>query len=465
MAISHNAVAKLMVVASVSVFIATLWFISNAPFKSQISLKTVTAAQNRVHRLPHVSDSLPPAQQREDRKSEKHILPVIAKATYKTSSLDEKMKLSGHRGEFKAEYAPAAHIPTADWIDEDEIRRPWVYPPRVQKVQRGKEKATLVMLARNKELYQVRESMRRLEDRFNHRFNYPWTFMNDIPFTKEFMEVTSSIASGPTEYVQIPREHWGIPEWVNGTLAREKMYEMGEAGILYGGSVSYRNMCRFFSGFFFRQKAMEKYDWYWRVEPGVNYFCDQFYDPFTWLRENNKTYGFTMVMYDYLATIPTLWKNADTFFKEHPSFVHPNNMHPFILEEKERDGKLYKDYNTCHFWTNFEIANLKLWRNERYIKYFEHLDKSGGFFYERWGDAPVHSIALATMVDKAQIHFFNDIGYDHNPYRRCPQSDREGMPGRCLCPQGGEEADEAGFACFKQWKKTYGDDYEVDLTW
>lgn len=32
------------------------------------------------------------------------------------------------------------------------------------------------------------------------------------------------------------------------------------------GSVSYRNMCRFNSGFFFKHPLMEQYQWYWRVE-------------------------------------------------------------------------------------------------------------------------------------------------------------------------------------------------------
>lgn len=43
------------------------------------------------------------------------------------------------------------------------------------------------------------------------------------------------------------------------------------------------------------------------------------------------------------------------------------------------------------------------------MDYFEHLDQAGGFFYERWGDAPVHSIAAALLLPKSQIHFFNDI--------------------------------------------------------
>ena len=37
------------------------------------------------------------------------------------------------------------------------------------------------------------------------------------------------------------------------------------------------------------------------------------------------------------------------------------------------------------------------------MKFFEHLDKKGGFYYERWGDAPVHSIGAALFAKKEQI--------------------------------------------------------------
>jgi alpha 1,2-mannosyltransferase len=49
----------------------------------------------------------------------------------------------------------------------------------------GTEKATLVMLVRNREIREALSSMRNVEDRFNRRFHYPWTFLNDKPFTKE----------------------------------------------------------------------------------------------------------------------------------------------------------------------------------------------------------------------------------------------------------------------------------------
>lgn len=49
----------------------------------------------------------------------------------------------------------------------------------------GTEKATLVMLVRNRELKEALRSMRSVEDRFNRKFHYPWTFLNDKPFTKD----------------------------------------------------------------------------------------------------------------------------------------------------------------------------------------------------------------------------------------------------------------------------------------
>lgn len=38
--------------------------------------------------------------------------------------------------------------------------------------------------------------------------------------------------------------------------------------------------------------------------------------------------------------------------------------------------------NTVSDWSNFEIGDLRFWRGEAYMKYFEHLDAAGGFYYE-----------------------------------------------------------------------------------
>ena len=52
---------------------------------------------------------------------------------------------------------------------------------------------------------------------------------------------------------------------------------------------------------------------------------------------------------------------------------------------------------------------------------------------QRWGDAPVHSIAAALFAKKGQIHFFDDIGYEHNPYTHCPKGNGLWKRGHCSC--------------------------------
>jgi alpha 1,2-mannosyltransferase len=67
-------------------------------------------------------------------------------------------------------------------------------------------------------------------------------------------------------------------------------------------------------------------------------------------------------------------------------------------------------------WSNFEIADLDFWRSPAYMAYFEYLDSKGGFYYERWGDAPVHSLAAALLLPKDKLHFFAPIGYVRTSY-------------------------------------------------
>lgn len=103
-------------------------------------------------------------------------------------------------------------------------------------------------------------------------------------------------------------------------------------------------------------------------------------------------------------------------------------------------------YLTHLQWSNFEVGDLNWLRSKAYIDYFESLDQDGGFFYERWGDAPVHSIAAGLMLPKEQIHFFNDIAYYHVPFTHCPTGEKVRLDRRCHCnPK--DNFDWKGYSC------------------
>ncbi|OCH85871.1 glycosyltransferase family 15 protein [Obba rivulosa] len=306
--------------------------------------------------------------------------------------------------------------------------------------------ATILMLARNSDLDSAVRSVRELEDRFNRRFQYPWVFLNEEPFSDEFKTRISNVISGPVSFGLIPHDHWFQPDWIDEEKATVGRNKMLEDNIIYGGSVPYRNMCRFNSGFFYRHDLLQQYKWYWRVEPDVHFHCDIDFDPFLYMEDNDKVYGFTITMYEYDKTIRTLWDTVKEFINDHPEFISEENAMGYI---SDNGGE---SYNLCHFWSNFEIASMDFWRSEAYTKYFEFLDSKGGFYYERWGDAPVHSIAAALFARKDQIHFFNEIGYEHNPYTHCPRGEEVWQRGRCSCNPS-RSFDYDGYSCMRQWDR------------
>ncbi|KAJ3781406.1 glycosyltransferase family 15 protein [Lentinula aff. detonsa] len=289
-----------------------------------------------------------------------------------------------------------------------------------------RENATLVILARNSDLKGVISSMRNLESRFNHRYQYPWVFLNDEEFTNEFKGLVLLETNAPVHFGLIPKEQWVQPAWIDEGKAEESRHRLKEQNIIYGDSSSYRNMCRFNSGYFFHHPLLQQFKFYWRVEPDVKYFCDMSYDPFQYMIQNNQTYGFTITLLETPETVTTLWDSVKEFMTKYPQYIANDNALEFISS----DGG--KTYNMCHFWSNFEIADMDFWRSDAYQTFFEFLDAKGGFYYERWGDAPVHSIAAALFLPKHRLHFFQDIGYQHASYQHCPSSD-ESLGNSCSC--------------------------------
>lgn len=85
------------------------------------------------------------------------------------------------------------------------------------------------------------------------------------------------------------------------------------------------------------------------------------YDPFLLMQDQGKLYGFTLSLYEYQATIPTLWDHVKgeaprvpftpvgpcslrrvEFIDMHPEYIAPDNAMKFI---SDNDGQ---EYNRCH---------------------------------------------------------------------------------------------------------------------
>lgn len=404
--------------------------------------------------------------------------------------------------------------------------------------------AAFVVLARNKEIDGVILSMRSLERHFNQWFNYKWVFLNDEPFNEEFKRRVEEVASGEFEFGIIPPNKWQFPNG-NTPEFKESIESQGDRGIMYGSMKSYHSMCRFYSGYFFEHPLVKNLDWYWRVEPDVDFYCDLTYDPFVEMEKNGKKYGYTIAIKELVNTVPSLFRKTKEFIKtnnlELPDSwnffinnyeffkgenklqyqdvknVHdlitkmektsPMNLAKKLLETTEiedLDKNLlnelvrhsttegfsriideiynFQEYNLCHFWSNFEIASNSIFTSPEYRAYYDFLERSKGFYQERWGDAPIHSLAVGMFLDLDEIHYFRDIGYKHSTLAHCPfnspnqlpyksspkfkhqflPSDEEyyahpdeifanGVGCRCRCPSDHEEIENSGGSCSNIW--------------
>lgn len=366
-------------------------------------------------------------------------------------------------------------------------------------------RACIVVLTRNSDLDLMLATISSFEMTFNARHHYPYVFLNDEPFTRLFQQrITHAIlrfrksgleeataASSPSShdnassFVQfglVPVSQWSMPQFINQTkmnIARERM---AAQDVLYGESVSYRLMCRYFSGYFFQHALLSSFDYYWRIEPGVTFYCSLAFDPFVFMATQGKKYAFVISLTEIEKTIPSLWPATVRFIQSHPQFFVPLTSDADTDTDTGADAdadtdtgagagadtdtgarsSLFKsvvhaspsisvplsasfdafgeiqsisyfpsllkkfamksngDYNLCHFWSNFEIAAFDFFRSAAYMAYFNYLDALGGFFYERWGDAPIHSLAALAFLSKHEIHFMDEIGYNHPPFGHCP---------------------------------------------
>jgi alpha 1,2-mannosyltransferase len=107
------------------------------------------------------------------------------------------------------------------------------------------------------------------------------------------------------------------------------------------------------------------------------------------MEKHDKQYGFVMMLPELINTIPSLW----THVLNYTTTRRIINIKKKLRYLTDKDG----DYTGCHFWSNFEIAYLNLWRSSAYRDFFRYLDQTGNFFYERWGDAPGKIIRKALL--------------------------------------------------------------------
>ena len=202
-------------------------------------------------------------------------------------------------------------------------------------------------------------------------------FIPNISFEILKFEMPSHVSSDPSRYSVSLQEFW----------------------------MGYRHMCRFHSGGIYTDPRLLKYDWYWRLDSDSYLLAPIDYDPFDHMAKNGYEYAY---MCDEDKDLERV---TDGLWDATVEFMNKNNITmPNALSSRLVDGK----WECNNYYTNFEISKFSFWRGEQYMNYFKHLDETGDIYYKRWGDAPIHWLAVKMLMDESKVWAVKDIAYQHN---------------------------------------------------
>jgi len=218
-------------------------------------------------------------------------------------------------------------------------------------------------------------------------------FMPKIDFERLEFEMPNGVSTDPSLYTVSLNEFW----------------------------MGYRHMCRFHSGGIYTHPKLLKYDWYWRLDSDSYLLAPIEYDPFEHMANNGYEYAY---MCDEDQDVPRVVEGLWESTKE---YIDKNKLDTPSLNKRLVNGKW--EWNL--FYTNFEISKFSFWRSEQYMSYYKHLDQTGNIYYRRWGDAPIHWLAVRMFMEDSKVWAVKDITYQHNNWVK----NLNAVPNKTLAPE------------------------------
>ena len=171
--------------------------------------------------------------------------------------------------------------------------------------------------------------------------------------------------------------------------------------------LGYLHMCRFFTRMLPHHPLLSLFTFYWRLDAHSYIFGSHpIADPFERMQEQGAQYGFIMVNEDGDGYVTHLW----SFFHQ---FLQNNSLQSSTAV-RQTQTTFFGEYSLAIIFTNFAIANVSLFRDHPLIQdWLTRVDQSNGIYQHRWGDAPVHTLALTQFLPRNSIVRFRYFGYMH----------------------------------------------------
>ena len=191
-----------------------------------------------------------------------------------------------------------------------------------------------------------------------------------------------------------------------------------------GYGLGYRHMCRFFSGPVFEHAALAPYEYVWRLDSDSFLLAPPLRDPFGEMAAAGASYGWLHAYRDEDVFVTGLWETTRRFLRDEGGGIDEAAVHAWVP-----GGHTWPETPMC-FATNCFLARRSWFTSPAYRRYFDALDRAGGFYAYRWGDACVHMLAVAALLPRSSVLRLTSLAYWHQGTVILPQAQREA--GRAL---------------------------------
>ena len=248
----------------------------------------------------------------------------------------------------------------------------------------NRPKAAIYYLIGSRRPYGVHDSLASLDRHFNSQFDYPVIVFHEADLADHINHIKSFTNS--TLYFQMVS--FRMPSFINGSAV---------PAAACGATIGYRHMCRFQARGVYGEEILRGLDYVWRLDDDSLLLRPIGYDLFDFMRRHELIYGYIFITWERRVCTRGLWMSVDAYIR--------NRTLTTQFYSRWRRNSVY--YN------NFEVSKLDLWMSAAYQDYVDHVDRLGGIYFSRWGDAPVKSIAVSMFVPKEKTHHFQDIAYRH----------------------------------------------------
>lgn len=274
-----------------------------------------------------------------------------------------------------------------------------------------KSRSAIYFLVKMERSSMMAEALRSIYSKFNKKFNYPiilfheqklseqlkLDFRRDCPKCNLFFQMIN---------FSVPSQYKKNLLLIDKLLARDA----GKGRICSrADDVNYRTMCRFQSHLVYLEPILDGLEYTWRLDDDSRLLSPINYDIFLFMEERKFVYGWTVVTQDEVLCVKNLWEVVKLYVE---------------IKLLNRTTFFYKWPYPLIYMNNFEISSVRFFKSGNYTKYISYLDELGGIYRYRWGDAPIKTLALSLFVPLNQVHYFEDIQYNHGGMRNPPNLER-----------------------------------------